>query len=278
MAETIKGIILSDGTVLEASVLGYVTLSSKGNLQITSPEGGKVNIESSDNIALKPFGNLQHDTAHYAPDEDKSEFKMKAICDSKDKVEGYNIEAAGVKFITKKADPAFWDCKKWILKIQESATKYAKGIINAASWDIRTRSTGRGTGGGIALQISSTDSDGKENKLKIETDRIVDVNASAIPPSATSFDGSSYTGEGGKGIEIGTINSQMTSLFTNTYRFFGNGRVYGVTRGAITKDEATGKYDYPTQQDDSKDILPSTSVTWNEIINAVLYLKSQGHI
>lgn len=156
---------------------------------------------------------------------------------------------------------------------------WQKGVIEGASHDIRAYSTGKGSGGGIAVQIASTDSDGKENKFKIETDRIVDVDDEAVAPTKNSFEGSGYCGEGGKGIEVGTINSQMTSLYTKTYRFKGNAPIFGVTRGSIVTDPTTGKKDYPTQDDDSKDIISDDDpITWNDVIAAVKYLKAQGNI
>ena len=141
---------------------------------------------------------------------------------------------------------------------------WQKGVFEAASHDIRTYSSGDGTGGGIAVQISGRDSSGKENKFKIETDRTVDVDVEATADN--------HCGEGGKGIEIGTINSQMTSLYTKTYRFKGDAPIYGVRRGEITLQD--DKRDYVTQPDDSKDIIEDDSpITWNDIIKAVKYLK-----
>ncbi len=54
--------------------------------------------------------------------------------------------------------------------------------------------------------------------------------------------------------------------------------IYGVTRGELVTSE-TGKVDYPTQADDSKDIINDAApITWNDVINAVKYLKAQGNI
>lgn len=276
MAEKVNplnGIKIGD-VLVGSDILGCLQASlnedgSFKNLQIVTPEGHKINLESGDNIAIKPMGNLQHDTAHYANDADKNEFKMKAICDSKDAVEGYNIEAAGVKFITKKADTSRgWDPLKWVLKIQKSASEWSKGVMHAASWDIRARSTGKGTGGGIAVQIAGIDSDYHCNKFKIETDQIADVDAAQSEEI--------HNGEGGKGIEIGTINPLFTSLYTSTYRFRGDSPIYGVRRGDLVTVD--GKTDYPTQPDDSKDIINDDDpITWNDLISCVKAWKvSQG--
>lgn len=288
MAETVKpinGFKIGD-VLIGTDILGCLVASlnedgSFKNLQIVTNPGHKINIESGDNVAIKPMGNLQHDTAHYPVEEDKNEFKMKAICDSKDAVEGYNIEAAGVKFITKKADTTRgWDPKKWVLKIQESATKYAKGIINAASWDIRARSTGAGTGGGIAVQIAGVDSDIHANKFKIETDQTADVTATQSEDI--------HCGEGGKGIEIGTINPLFTSLYTKDYRFRSDAPIFAVSRGPITMYDKEGhvttdatladKIDYPTQRDDSKDIIPdeqiANPVCWGDLVEMLAEWKA----
>lgn len=276
MAEKVNPLngIKIGAVVIGSDVLGCLqaSLNADGtfkNLQIVTPEGHKINLESGDNIAIKPMGNLQHDTAHYANDADKNEFKMKAICESKDAVEGYNIEAGGVKFITKKADTTRgWDPLKWVLKIQKSATEWARGVMHAASWDIRARSTGPGTGGGIAVQIAGVDSDLHCNKFKIETDQTADVDAEQSAEI--------HNGEGGKGIEIGTINPVFTSLYTGEYRFRGESPIYGVTRGE--PETVDGKTDYPTQADDSKDIIDDEDpVTWNDVISCVKAWKySQG--
>ena len=259
------------GVSFDVTGLSHIGLSSKGNVEISTEAGQKLNIETGDNIALKPNGNLQFDNDHYANTADKDEFKLKAICADKDKVVGFNVEAGGLKFLTKAASALFgWNPDEFKLKFQKTKDTWAKLKLSAASIDLRGRSTGPGTGGGIAVQIASTDSHGKENKFKIETDRKVDVDATASA--------SDYNGEGGMGIEIGTINSQYTSLYTKEYRFKGNAPIFGVTRGSVEETE-TGKWDYPTQEDDSKDIKNDDSpVTWNDVIAAVKYLKGQNLI
>lgn len=114
--------------------------------------------------------------------------------------------------------------------------------------------------GGVALQPCGKDSDGFENKIKFESSRTNDISA----------DTATYASVGGNGMEFGTFNNLHTSLYTGDYRFKGDAKVYGVTRGAVTEVE-TGKMDYPTQADDFKDIIDETtpSATWNEIIGLV---------
>lgn len=134
--------------------------------------------------------------------------------------------------------------------------------LQGRSFDIRCFNHG-----GIALQPAGRDSDGFENKIKFESSRKVspDVVATA----------SDYVLEGGKGVEFGTFNNLHTSIFTGDYRFKGDAKVYGVTRGEIYENDKH-KFDYPTQADDFKDIIPTeceegdeykvSGATWNEIV------------
>lgn len=127
--------------------------------------------------------------------------------------------------------------------------------VRAQAIDLRCEANG-----GIALQPKGNDGDGHENKIKFEHD-------------------------GGDGKEFGTFNTEKTSIFTDEYRFNESGKVYAVTRGALetTYKEAGNpnsgikKIDYPTQADDFKDIIDNNkSCTWNDIIVAVNYIKSQN--
>lgn len=270
MAEKILGIVLSDGTVLDATALGMISITDSGNVQFVTPDGAKLNLEPSDNLAIKPGGKVQLDTNHYADDADKDEFKIAAICDKKSKVEGLKVEAAGLKFVTENADATRgWDkgVFKMMFKEKTGATdKWAKLNLHAASVDIRGRSTGPGTGGGHAFQIAGVDSNHHENKLKFESDRQSPIGA----------DNPAYNGEGGKGLEFGTFNNEHTSLYTGDYRFKADGRVYPATRGELVTDPITGKVDYPTQDDDFKDIISNavgSSATWAEIVDAAVFIS-----
>lgn len=280
MALQIKSLFAKDEqgneVELDATAFLHFLLTSKGNVEISSPEGGKVNIESSDNIAFKPAGKVQFDTNHQVDTSGElkpDEFEVAVINDKKTKVEGLKLNCAGLKFVTDGADTTNgWDANlfKMLFKKTTGATDtYAKVNMHGASFDLRARSTGKGTGGGIAVQIAGVDSNVHANKFKIETDQTADVTAEQSEDI--------HCGEGGKGIEIGTINPLMTSLYTKTYRFKGDAPIYGVTRGQV---QAIGdKMDYPTQADDSKDILDDEApITWNDIIAAVKFLKGNGSI
>ena len=111
--------------------------------------------------------------------------------------------------------------------------------------------------GGIALQPCGRDSQAHENKIKFESSRTTEIGATA-----------QYAAEGGKGLEFGTFNNLHTSLYTGDYRFKGDAKVYGATRQTPVQT-STGKVDYPTQNDDFKDVInDANSATWNEIIDA----------
>lgn len=112
--------------------------------------------------------------------------------------------------------------------------------------------------GGIALQICGVDDNNKENKVKFESDRKVSANTTANPAT-------DYTGEGGTGVEFGTFNNEHSSLFTKDYRFNKDGMVYAVTRQ--TPVSVDGKFDYPTQSDDFKDVIDNNlGVSWETIV------------
>lgn len=277
MAETIRGMKLSDGTEINVAGLTYTSVTSKGNLEISTPAGGKLNLESADNMALKPSGKLQLDTHKYDPaTETPDEFKIAVINDKASKVEGIKLETAGIKIVTGSADATYWDpdtFKVMVKKTTGSTDTWAKMNMHAAAIDLRTRVTGPGTGGGIAAQIASCDSDGHENKFKVETSRKIDVFQPAGDYSQT------YVMEGGKGIEIYTLNSQFESAYTKEMRRGADTRLFAVSRGPVS-DDGTGKFDYPTQPDDSKDVKDSTQpeVKWVDLINAAIYLKKQGLI
>lgn len=277
MAKALKGFVLEDGTVIGADTLGCLVASYNDdgtfkNFQLVTEEGHKINVESGDNIAFKPMGKIQFDTAHIADETKRDEFEMATICDKKTKVEGVKWELAGLKFVTGSADKTYWDKETFKMMFKkETGTNdtWSKLNIHAAAIDLRARSTGAGTGGGIAVQIAGVDSRGMTNKFKVETDQIVDVETNELSTD--------HNGEGGKGIEILTMNPKFFSCYARDYRFKRSAKVYAVTRNPLV---ATGdKIDYPTQYDDSKDVKhEDLCVTWDEIVRGIQYLKRQGLI
>lgn len=129
--------------------------------------------------------------------------------------------------------------------------EYAELKVEARNIDLRCFDHG-----GIAVQPCGSDGSGHENKIKFESSRTSELGA-ATP---------TYSKEGGKGLEFGTFNNDHTSVFTSDYRFNKDGMVYAVTRGTPTTD-SKGKFDYPTQADDFKDIVDQTlGVPWETIV------------
>ena len=130
--------------------------------------------------------------------------------------------------------------------------------------------------GGISLQPKGNDGQNHENKIKFEHG-------------------------GGDGLEFGTFNTQHTSIYTGDYRFKKDGVIrlaerftevsdkadandsttaYKYLKNDSTnnaaKEAATGKnYESP---DDFYDFIDTTdpTCTWNDIIVAVNYIKSQN--
>jgi len=137
-------------------------------------------------------------------------------------------------------------------------TRWASFKLKSRNMDLRCHDHG-----GIALQIAGHDGSGHENKVKFESDRTTAIGATP-----------SYCGEGGKGLEFGTFNNEHTSLYTGDYRFKGDALVYGVTRKAPTAT-STGKIDYPTQDDDFKDVIDAGTprASWIDIISAATVCK-----
>lgn len=267
----------------------YLTLSAKNNVELSSPK--HINIEpaqqtyengawtgNAGDIQIKPGDDISLYSSHRGSKTD--EVSVKVLDDSDHPVK-LQIQAGEITLQAKQRN---------LTKAKDSTTgvesenEYQYNDDQANVFDINVTTEykpNRGTGskksgkgylkvraqaidlrceenGGIALQPKGDDGSGNENKIKFEHD-------------------------GGDGLEFGTFNTDKTSIFTNEYRFNENGKVFAVTRGTPTvqsykEDGVTPKKtDYPTQADDFKDILDnSKSCTWNDIIVAVNYIKSQN--
>ena len=284
----IKRIETKDGKKLDATGLRYITLTDKGNVQITTPNAldstdGKdknLNVEPSKSIKVKPGSGAQIELlADHTGD--LSEVLIKALVAvdelgadlSKEKAIRLRINSSELELNAKDTDnPNSYDVRfKTGVKSTAVGEHYCQTKFKGRSFDIRCYEHG-----GVALQPCGHDSDNHENKIKFESSR----------KTALGVASPEYADEGGKGLEFGTFNNEHTSLFTGDYRFKADAPIYAVTRGAIAETtSASGdtKWDYPTQSDDTKDIIPldqqgASAVTWLDIINAVKYLKAQGHI
>lgn len=140
--------------------------------------------------------------------------------------------------------------------------EYAELKIEARNIDLRCFDHG-----GIALQPCGKDGDDKENKIKFESSRISPLGT--LNPT--------YANEGGKGLEFGTFNNEHSSLFTRDYRFNKNGIVYAVTRETPTTVD--GKTDYPTQEDDFKDVVDKNlGVSWETIVKTAKVFEALSEL
>lgn len=201
---------------------GKVRINDKGNVSVESLSKN-VNLEAEKNIQLKA--------------------KEDIIFDSKRRIQGGGGNEVHLKF----------EYDDWEQGSSNNLDdeKWAELKVEARNMDLRCKDHG-----GLALQPCGIDGNGNENKIKFESSRKVDANTE-IPDdlrrNSTNYNYSDYySNEGGKGVEFGTFNNEHTSLYTKDYRFNGDGKVYSVTRGTITNN--SGKFDYPTQEDDFKDI------------------------
>lgn len=199
-----------------------------------------VNIEAAQGIQIKPTTNVIFDSSRRTKAGNGNEVHMEF------KYDDYKAANAG----TYPGDDE----------------EYAELKVEARNIDLRCYYHG-----GIALQPCGTDGNNFENKIKFESDRKVSANATANPST-------DYAGEGGKGVEFGTFNNEHSSLFTKDYRFNKDGIVYAVTRQTpVTQD---GKTDYPTQEDDFKDVINTDlGAKWEYIIKAaqVFEYMAQHH-
>ena len=199
-----------------------------------------VNIEAAQGIQIKPTTNVIFDSSRRTKAGNGNEVHMEFKYD--------DYEAANAGTYSGDDEP------------------YAELKVEARNIDLRCYNHG-----GISLQPCGTDGNDFENKIKFESDRKVSANATANPST-------DYAGEGGKGVEFGTFNNEHSSLFTKDYRFNKDGIVYAVTRQTpVTQD---GKTDYPTQEDDFKDVINTDlGAKWEYIVKAaqVFEYMAQHH-
>lgn len=279
--------LATDPTVDVAIVSGVQDIASPNVIQLTKKSkgvnttvvsGNNINIEPREstgkakntkggNISLKPGDDIEL-CSHHRRFGNRDEVTLKVI-DGDDNPVKLQVKAGDITLSTEgKADTKAKD-ENTGLDTNDSlyddpnvmninvTTGSGKGYlkVRAQAIDLRCESNG-----GVALQPKGNDGQGHENKIKFEHD-------------------------GGDGKEFGTFNTEKTSIFTDEYRFNESGKVYAVTRGALETtykvpgDSASGikKIDYPTQADDFKDIIDANkSCTWNDIIVAVNYIKSQN--
>lgn len=229
-----------------------IEMNSKGNLSIESL-AKHVNIEAKSGVQIKPTTNIIFDSSRRILANKGNEVQVEA------KFDDYSNYQKG--------EAPEYDGKDGVEE------EYAELKLHSRNVDLRCHKHG-----GIALQIAGCDhyntpsAEHHENKIKFESDRKVPLSDNFNPTP------SSYQGEGGKGLEFGTFNNEHTSLYTHDYRFRGQGTVFGVLREAPVMID--GKFDYPTQEDDFKDVITNATpnATWNEIIDAANKCKGKEAI
>ena len=286
----VNGIIDDIANLPSGGESGVVSVSSKGNTEITSAK--HINLEPAydstggsgtyGDIQMKPGDDITLESSHRSIDK-RNEITVKTSNGlsggSKAPVK-LQVIAADMTLSTKG-------------KVVEQGSNDASNVMNvnvttgsgkaylkvrAQAIDLRCESHG-----GIALQPKGNDGDtpSHENKIKFEHG-------------------------GGDGLEFGTFNTEKTSIFTNEYRFAKDGKILLATRQKVARSSDDPKYDsgdptthytYQKQADDFYDIIyegetgeefynyvagsnpytqDDTCITWEDLVRFVAWAKSTG--
>ena len=213
-------------------------INNKGNLNletsatIGNTSKGKINIESMDDIQLKPGDDIILYSHHRA--EGKQDEVAVKVTDGDDIPVKLQLNAAEMTISTKDKTGE----KANVFDINVNSDKNTKGYLKVRAQAIDLRCEEHG---GIALQPKGYDNEGNMNKIKFEH-------------------GS------GDGLEFGTFNTEKTSIFTDEYRFNKDGVWKMATREKVVSDKAdvtdnTTAYKYQKQADDFYDIIDSNEST-----------------
>lgn len=259
-------------TIGDASNNSHIYVNTKGNLCIETtvenvPSGkkGKINIESKDDLQLKPGDDLIFYSSH-RPAENRDEVSMK-VTDDADHPVKLQLNAADIVLTTKDkgstlAKDANGDDTQTLLyddpnvmNITVNSAKNTRGYLKVRAQAIDLRSESHG---GIALQPKGTDGT-FENKIKFEHG-------------------------GGDGLEFGTFNTQHTSLYTTDYRFKKDGIIRLATRTTVASDkadpnDATTALKYvKNQNDDFYDNIDinDPTCTWEDIVTYIHWAKANN--
>lgn len=217
--------------------LPNIYINSKGNFNIeTSAEigntsKGKINIESMDDIQIKPGDDIILYSHHRA--EDKQDEVAVKVTDGDDIPVKLQLNAAELVLTTK--DKTGNNAN--VMDVTVNAAQNTRGYLKVRAQAIDLRSE---THGGIALQPKGFDSDSHMNKIKFEHG-------------------------GGDGLEFGTFNTEKTSIFTDEYRFNKDGVWKMATRVTEASDkadsgDATTALKYVKQADDFYDVINQEDV------------------
>lgn len=262
------------GTSNGADMSSYFYMNDKGNLCIettaeNTPSGkkGKLNIESNDDIQLKPGDDIMLYGDHRGEGKtDEVSIKVMDGTGADDVPAKLQVNMSEITLTTK--DKVGADAG--VLDINVNKAKNTKGYLKVRAQAIDLRCEDHG---GIALQPKGEDSDHNMNKIKFEHG-------------------------GGDGLEFGTFNTEKTSLFTKEYRFNKDGKVLLATRTTQVSDKAdandpTTAYKYVKQADDFYDVIyegesgsefynydptdtADTSVTWGDIVEFIAWAKANN--
>ena len=226
----------SEGSSIDSS---FLYLNDKGNLCLeTTAENtpankkGKLNIESRDDIQIKPGDDIMLYGDHRGEGKtDEVSIKVMDGTGEDDVPAKLQVNMSEITLTTK--DKTGNDSN--VLDININRAKNTKGYLKVRAQAIDLRCEDHG---GIALQPKGEDSDHNMNKIKFEHG-------------------------GGDGLEFGTFNTEKTSIFTDEYRFNKEGVWKMATRSKVASDKAdasdpTTTYKYVKQADDFYDIIDSS--------------------
>lgn len=234
-----------------------IYINSKGNFNIeTSAEigntsKGKINIESMDDIQIKPGDDIIL-YSHHRAEGKQNEVAVK-VTDGDDVPVKLQLNAAELVLTTK--DKTGNNAN--VMDVTVNAAQNTRGYLKVRAQAIDLRSE---THGGIALQPKGFDSDSHMNKIKFEHG-------------------------GGDGLEFGTFNTEKTSIFTDEYRFNKDGVWKMATRVTEASDkadsgDATTALKYVKQDDDFYDVIDPEDVqcTTEDIIKTASAFNSNPQI
>lgn len=242
-----------------------VYVNEKGNLCIeTSAElgntkKGKINIESMDDIQIKPGDDITFYSHHREGNEDEVAIKIMNGAETdvpSDYPVKLQLNCSEINLTTKDKNlhPKDGD-KAEVLDVTVNSAKSKRGYLKVRARAIDLRCEDHG---GVAIQPKGNDGQGHMNKIKFEHG-------------------------GGDGLEFGTFNAEKTSVFTNEYRFRRNGVIKLATR--ITEDsdkadvaDSTTLKKYVKQEDDFYDVIDSSEATctWADIVRYIHWAKTNN--
>lgn len=246
------------GGVTYAVGLPHFYLNDKGNLNIETSETnvptgkkGKINIESKDDIQLKPGDDIIFYSHHRALNK-QDEVNVKNTDGNDDPVK-LQLTATSLTLQNEFKKNLANRSEVFDINVNTGGQNGSNGKgylkVRARAIDLRCEDHG-----GIALQPKGRDHNntGNMNKIKFEHG-------------------------GGDGLEFGTFNTEKTSIFTDEYRFNRDGVVKMASRNKISRSLTDSKRDqndnttwstYEKQADDFYDIIADDDeqTTWHDII------------